>query len=330
MSRQTPSIRFLVLGGILSLLLHGTAGLFLGGWSLRKPTIPPAPLLNEPEARRPVEQRLGLEKSRNVTINWLGFEQPTEHSAPEADVEQAELTREPTGTPAETPAPSPPRETAQQQPEEPSETKTAHPAATPAAVVEATAGAVAAAGEWLVRLPTEVAKLAAMIDPPAPQPVEPDAPSEPPTEHTPTVASPTPSPAPTGDDGLASQKDADATAFEQTLEVRPGQPAAAEGLQINTVRPRWRYTTLLTASPRNPTVLITFGRDGRVKRAEFAVRGGKVLHSGERDVDEPLLNAIYQWTAAGKAIEALPEPRPDEDPDSTGGLTVTIRIMLRG
>src|SRR5690606_14993655 len=44
--------------------------------------------------------------------------------------------------------------------------------------------------------------------------------------------------------GEAAEKESSATALTKTLEVRPGRPAAAEGLEINTIRPRWRNMTL--------------------------------------------------------------------------------------
>lgn len=329
MSRHSSSIRFLVLGGILSTLLHAAIGLSLGGWSLRDLTQPTRPS-GRPETSRPPEQRLGLEKSRNVTITWLGFEHASEHSAREATVDQAELTRDPAGEPAGSPAAPAPTPTTEPPPQSPVPPVVAAPAPPPAHIVEATAGAVAAAGEWLVRLPSEMVKLAAMVDPPSPQPPETASQESPPAAEASPELLPPEAAAPAGTPGQASQKESDATSIEQTLEVRPGQPAAAEGLEIDTIRPRWRYTTLLTAAPRNPTVQITFGRDGRVKRASFLVQDGKTLDSGYRDVDEPLLNAVYQWTAAGEALEALPEPQPNEDPDTAAGLTVTIRIILRG
>jgi hypothetical protein len=107
------------------------------------------------------------------------------------------------------------------------------------------------------------------------------------------------------------------------VRVRPGQPVAAKGLDIKTRRPQWGTTTLLTAFPANPVVVIEFNRSGKVVRAQFARDGKRVMSTGYEDVDEPLLNAVYTWTAAGKALEKLPE----DDPDAT--VRIVLSVVLR-
>ena len=132
-------------------------------------------------------------------------------------------------------------------------------------------------------------------------------------------------PAPTGADdipGLPSDRESVATALREATNLTQwGKPLARKGLEIKTVRPRWRTTTLLTRLPRNPVVMVSFGADGKVKRAEYVLYEGRRLSTGARDVDEPLLDAVYKWRAKGKELEALGE-----------GETVSfaIRVVLSG
>jgi len=133
----------------------------------------------------------------------------------------------------------------------------------------------------------------------------------------------------------------DAAAMESAIEIKPGKVLAGKGLQIRTVRPEWAVATRLSASPRNPVVKITFGRSGRVIRASF-VEGQS---TGEREVDGPLLAALYRWTAKGEQLSALPQPpaavariveREDGSKqtvlvpsDLERGLTLSFRVVLR-
>ena len=64
----------------------------------------PAP----PEAED--ESRLGIERSRRVTVNWLGFADPTPHRARESELEQAALSMALVGSPEAPSDPSPSQE----------------------------------------------------------------------------------------------------------------------------------------------------------------------------------------------------------------------------
>jgi hypothetical protein len=99
-----------------------------------------------------------------------------------------------------------------------------------------------------------------------------------------------------------------------------GRVQAAEGLEIQTRRPRWTNTVIATRNPRTPTVEIVFGADGRVRRAAFVSDGATVYSTGFEDVDQPLLNAVYGWTARGKAIDEL-----EED----GEVRILITVLFR-
>lgn len=119
--------------------------------------------------------------------------------------------------------------------------------------------------------------------------------------------------------GEKANKVSDAVALKGAIKVSPGRPAAGQGLEIDTVRPEWGKTVQMLAVPRNPVVAVTFKKDGTVKEAEFW-RG---MSTGWDAVDEPLLNAIFAWTAKGKKLDDLP-------PDDENGLTVLFDITLRG
>lgn len=114
-----------------------------------------------------------------------------------------------------------------------------------------------------------------------------------------------------------SDKEADATSLTEAVDVRPGRPAAAQGLDITTRRPVFTTLTTLTTWPENPVVRLTFNRHGRVSRVEW------VRRSGYPSVDEPVLNALYAWTARGRAIQDLPA----DDPEA--GVSIVVRVILR-
>ena len=117
--------------------------------------------------------------------------------------------------------------------------------------------------------------------------------------------------------GEKSPSEASATALTDPVEIRPGRVAAAQGLQITTVRPDFDMATMALSRPRSPTLVIEFGNDGRVRRARFLP--GRT--TGVRSIDQPLLDAVYRWTARGEALEHL------ADEDET--VSITMRIILR-
>lgn len=117
--------------------------------------------------------------------------------------------------------------------------------------------------------------------------------------------------------GEVSDKQADPTALEATIDIRPGRPAAAQGLEITTRRPQFTRLTRVTVYPKNPLLKVTIDRRGRVAKVEI------LESSGADDVDLPVINAVYQWTAKGKALDDLAADNPE------AGITVKIRILLR-
>jgi hypothetical protein len=119
--------------------------------------------------------------------------------------------------------------------------------------------------------------------------------------------------------GEKSDSQSDAFAIAEAITVTPGRVAAHKGLRITTVRPEWSITTRLTITPRNPVVRIVFGKSGRVIKADFV----KGQSSGFEEVDGPLLDALYRWTAAGEALTRIPAHDP------LAGVTMSFRVIIR-
>jgi hypothetical protein len=269
----------------------------------------------EPPIRQP-EVRLGIARSAAHTMAWLGFEEPTEHQAPLRKTEQSEMTLAAPGPKVAAASPSQPEPTPQPTPHQISQAWQR--------TIEAGASRVAVAMEAAARRLSELGRE-------LPDPRSTAGAASKPAEETPPPPPP-PSPAVTSadsggggqHDGMKADKEAIATAVRKAPSVKPGQVVAAEGLEVFTREPRWSVSTLMTRRPRNPTVEITFGRDGRVRKAEFVRKGSESYNTGWAEVDQPLLSAIYGWSAKGKALGEL-------DPnDPEAGLTIMITINLNG
>lgn len=343
--------RNLGLGLALSVAVHLVAGVLLGRQSL----VPIAPddalASDEPDRSPPL--RLGIDRSNAATINWVGFETPTEHAASKSSVEQAAVTpvvgsarvaSEDQPSPASEPSP-------EVTPVEPVTEQAAKPVEQPAdeAMSEARESAPVIPMDVFEPTPTVRAFKPDPVFTAKPEPklnplpaVEPEPkqksekPSEKPTQKIskpvpprpttkpvkPTPAKPAAQPAdPSGTRGIKDRREADASSKVQSLTYRPGRPVAGEGLEIATVRPRFSVTIQVIARPRNPVVRIEFGRDGKVRRAEFVRKKGRLLNTGSVHIDGPLMDAIYRWTAKGVALEPL---KKDET------LPVEIRLLLNG
>jgi hypothetical protein len=116
-----------------------------------------------------------------------------------------------------------------------------------------------------------------------------------------------------------SESDSSPTSRIPAIDVKLGRPAAGQGLEVITVRPRFSVTTTLTTDPQRSSIDVVFGRDGSVLKAAFL--DGET--TGYKEVDGPLLDAVYRWRAKGKALLDLP---PGRDPSK--GLVVTFHIEL--
>ena len=367
---------------VLSVLLH------LGvGWALvARPHGESAPIrlasLDTPDTRQadPDRVRFGLTESSQVTVNWLGFDVPSEpQTAPDpADVEQAAMTTDAAGAPTAgadptppTPQAQPPQEAGptpaesapQSQPQPQSEAEPADPQPDPGTADEPTSLGPTLTpadepGTADVRLPEvdDPADLVQLARPSTPEPSD-TPPEETPEEPTPQQPEPkpaeptrpqqpSPQPAPPKSEaadgktegkgrsdlpGEQAEREAVATALKEAIDVNlSNRVSAGKGVEITTVHPRWGMAVGYTAWPSNraPVVLIRFGPDGRVSSAKFLEErrdGQRLIYgSGDPAIDQPLLDAIYRWTAKGERIDKLDAEDPDNDE-----LEVSVRIRLR-
>lgn len=143
---------------------------------------------------------------------------------------------------------------------------------------------------------------------PASRPVEP-APPNPSAASRPSPAVPPVPPRAAGNGrdgtGILSDRESVAAAIKKAVTVdKWGQPLVAKGLKIRTVRPRFTKYTEITSSGA-PVVRLLFDRSGRVR--DVAV----LRSSGNPDVDRPVVDAAYQWTAEGEELETLRENPPE-------------------
>ena len=125
------------------------------------------------------------------------------------------------------------------------------------------------------------------------------------------------------EDGLPSDREATPASDEEPIVVEPGKPAAAEGVEIRTVRPEFSATARVFFSRygrREAVVEIAFGPDGRVKSAEFARDEGRSLRTGVPEIDRSLLDAVYRWRASGERLDELGDGER---------LELVMRVVLR-
>ncbi len=303
------------------------------------------------------QQQVGMRKAQAASINWLGvIENPELSNAPIAQVEQAEFTKQIGNTPV-TISPEP---YAQSKPviedQRPVQQPIQAPQQGPASPDEIPNERVS---EPTTKQPAEQIKLEPDRDDSAPititpqfEPVE-DPPQEPEViesvEHpaAPELASAAPEPEPESDaqtesnpspssqsaapkvagkEGVVSKKESAASIIKRAIKVDARslhRPIVGKGLEIITVEPRFPASVRFTEMPRNPVLMIQFDARGRVSKAYFLKEGKRVYDTGTRGVDEPLMNAIYQWRAKGKQIEML-DPK---DPDSV--VEISMRITFR-
>lgn len=321
------------------------------------PPLPPPP---PPPPEEPL--RLGVEDATEERPVWKGSATPTEHLAPQSEVDQAALainpasappsageqpipdgstpdTAEPEPEPAQTqpaqpepaqpeppqeleqqsepaqPVPEQPRTPEQEAPEQEPEPETPEQEPPQPDVPEPELPSPLVQPAPQPPAPQPYQPLPIQLLPPQPLPPQPLAP-----EAREPLPPPTPSPAPAAPDappGKKAEEESAAAAIAGSLVYKPGEPLAGKGLRIYTVQPRFGYATLATATPRNTVVLITFGRDGRVLRAVFKDRG-----TGFDEVDKPLIDAIYRWTARGEALKKLPADQP------RAGITFEVKFLM--
>lgn len=258
---------------------------------------------------------LGIERSSRMTVTWLGVADPSPHEAPQSEVEQMALTlAAPASAPA-TPAVTPADPaTIVPAPVEPA--KPTPPALAPPddhgplirSAIDPLARVVARAEAALARLEKQLT-----LTPAKPAEATPsDSPAE--VAHSDDTAQPT-EPSPDSDrPGLASDRESPATARTRPVLVQPGKVIAGQGLRVKTRVGEFSIPTRLMGASRRPIFTIAFDRQGIVRSVVL------VRSSGNTNVDEPWRSALYQWTASGAQLDALPE----DDPDAR----VTIQVEL--
>lgn len=333
----------LAAGALLSVALHLAVAAALGALE----DAGSAGISLDPPAEPPRERtRLGIENSRESTATWIGYEEYRSHVARPAEFDQAAMMRTPTSNAAipRPDAPASSRATPQNDPDETARTPT--PAPKPAEDLLASRTEPDDADS--LRAPTRPEALGPPIpdaeklipaerlaSAPAPNPAPTEdrpasTPGEPAESDQPAAAEPAdadapppPAPAPAEPESIENarpaDKDAPATSIETALEVEPGKPLAARGLDIKTIRPQWSHYTRLTASPRNPIAEIRFDRDGRVYNARL------LRSTGRDDVDGPLIDSLYRWRAEGKELEQLSQT-PEGEPPQTIRFVLTIKL----
>ncbi len=285
------------------------------------------------------EVRLGIDAHTPSSFTWIGYEEYQEHLAVLAEVEQAAHSPMPPGqmsTPALADASDQPEPQLDDQPQTDPD-RQASPADAIAAAAElakllqlfkfpasppntTTSDQADAPVTDRTGLPGVLALLDELLNKAMDRarPAQPAKPAE--SDKTPPVAvAEAPAPKPrrqaTPTSGNASEMESDPTSkLEVPLtDIKLGKPIAGHGLQIKPRRPSFTTLTMLTAAPGNPLVEIRFPRSGRPVLAQI------LESSGDRRVDEAILNSLYRWRAQGKRLEALGEGE---------SIPIRLRIVL--
>ena len=119
-----------------------------------------------------------------------------------------------------------------------------------------------------------------------------------------------------GEPGLQSDRESDA--FSTAVgEYRAGKVLAGKGIEIRPTRPKFGLLARTLALPASPRVEVVFGRNGTVKRARIVRSSGY-----STEIDEPIINAVYEWTASGKALAELP-------PNPSAEMRLNLTVFLR-
>lgn len=251
---------------------------------------------------------LGIQQSNAVTMTWIGFETPTKHEAPQSEIDQAQLNRAmasgATVAPENPPAPG--------EQGTPQDNAAARPVGDWSDLAPQVSMALNTSQvRELLQEMLEQAMLAASANSSAVAEAGGDQQAE-------------------GESGPQEEsaeenadRESDAASRRRPVNVEPGKPVAAQGLEIKTARPNWTGFMRATLRPRNPKLDITFGPDGKAKLVRFVVEDGKRQSTGSSDADDVLVNAMYRWTATGVAIDELDASDPE------AGVTITMRILLR-
>ena len=318
---------FVFVSMVVSVLLHvvGAMALFWAGY-LGGGT---APVMSDERLTLPEERedelRLGLDEAESASIDWLGIKEP-EPVVGEAVISETDQAAQAlvVGEEVEVLVEDVPVEQAEEMAEEMVEEVVAEVVEPMDEVADVAEALVVEEGEGVV----VVAQAEEVVEANEAEPVQEVESVEPvePVEEVKELVVSSPRAVPAGTRGVLSKREVVATRIKRAIEVDPHTPNApivGKGMEILTVRPRYTAAVRLSAVPKNPIVVMWFDGKGKVSKAEFLRDGKKVYSSGVVGVDQPLLNAMYQWRAKGKEIEALDA----DDPESL--VEVSIKIVFR-
>ena len=230
---------------------------------------------------------LGLDESKQSTLDWVGYEEYEKHIAQFSETNQPELS-------IHFPIPSSP--TPQPLVGEPPQMPQLPPAT---ALIQLDPPKLDSPSPDAVLVsPAEPSDLSLMpndsVEPPEHRPAvtENDSPPHAPSHVQPPVDTPAVE---------VSEKETDATStIKVTREQwQQGKPLAAEGIELIPQKPEFTTLTLITALPRNTTGRITINHRGKVTHAEI------VRSSANQTVDRNIIDALYGWSARGQRIDAM-------------------------
>jgi len=117
------------------------------------------------------------------------------------------------------------------------------------------------------------------------------------------------------DEGDPSDMESDATSTIDVPfdKIKLGKPLASHGLELKPRRPDFTLLELMSAQPRNPLIEINFPSTGIPKSAQL------IESTGNKNIDDAILNSLYGWRAKGKRLAELGENET---------VKVRIRILL--
>ncbi len=327
----------LVVAVLINLLLVPAASLVLGTELNMRSGGSPAPETEpEPSKSTPFGQEQSVDR---MTTSWVSHDDWRQLMASQSRVDQPTIQAEvdpvepapmitdpslagsetaaaPSSTPTQpadrveqATAPAEPADDPQR-PDEPVEaTADARDLGLEVEVTEAAEGEAVAMGD--ARDPTQAAE----SEQPAPDPLEPETPTES------AVAAP-------GDSAAASRQGAstdrptsaprveDRSAAASTIvdagRHRPGGVLVGQGIEIKTVAPRFGVISRLSSVPNSPVALVEFNRNGRAVKVDF------IRSTGYSGYDAPIRASLYRWRAKGSQLE-----------ESKENIKVRIELLLR-
>ncbi len=238
------------------------------------------------------EVQLGIDESQNVSIAWIGFTEATPHSAVKAETLQPELS---------------------------ADAVTASARAAEQALRQVTSAATIASESLLERL-SEAADLAAKIQEVRERTKQAEKAKQAKKQNEAKEQEQSEPIEPTKQ-AIKDDRESDATSPEVQVRTNDlGKVLARQGLRIQTFKPKFDATTKqheLRSRHGSVTTVIKFGKDGSVISA--SIKQG--TESGQPTIDEPILDSVYRWRAAGQDLDELPN-------EQGAGVTVSIEILF--